>query len=701
MGAPLRVLLVEDSEDEALLLVHALQRGGYDPTWQRVASAKGLTTALAQQTWDLVLCDYVMPGFSAPAALKLMREGGLDIPIIIVSGQVGEEYAVEAMRAGAQDYVNKNNLVRLLPAIERELHEFTVRSARKRAEEEKVTLLEAARDVAGTLDLGEILDRVHRRTVAVLPCDGIVTFYWDAVRSVYRAISQYGVPTTVAADVESLEFPPEHPAVEWVRRGQMLVVNDIANQTWVPQDFATRFNFAFLIGAPLVVRRWTLGVMVAVREHHRAPFDAREVQLLDGIARQVALGVNAVELYRSQEREARVSAALARVGRELMSSLNQPDLLGHLCQVTAEVLRCDASHTLLFEPTQQTWSIVAGFGDPPEVWESIRVIKLPNALASDLVARLRDEDVVQAVFSEPGTFLPKAMRSGFAGGMYAALRRGEQLIGIQTAEYREPRERFSPQDERILGGIAWLASVALDHARLLDELERANRLKSDFVATMSHELRTPLNVIMGYGDLLIEGEFGPLSAEQHDIVRRVDRSAGELLELINATLDVSRLDAGRLTLNGQEVRLQELLPEINVETRELQERKPTVSFEWEIAPDLKPLYTDRTKLKVILKNLIANAAKFTERGSVTVRARGLHDGVELSVADTGIGIAPQARAIIFEPFRQVDSSITRRYGGVGLGLYIARRLVDLLGGRIDLESELERGSIFRVWLPAE
>jgi signal transduction histidine kinase/CheY-like chemotaxis protein len=703
MSTPLRVLLVEDSEEEASLLLRALREGGYEPTADRVQDAFGLRDALSRQKWDLILCDYVMPALSGPTALKAMREFDADVPIIVVSGQGGEEFAVEAMRAGAHDYVSKNNLARLLPAIDRELSEYKVRSARQRAEVERVTLLEVARDIAGTLDLDEILDRVHRRTAAVLECDGMATLYWDPVRCVYRVIRHLGVPERLRAGIEGLEFPPEHPGVEWVRSGQMLVITDMARQPWVPPEFAQRFEFTSLIAAPLLVRSWTLGVLVAVREQHRRTFDTREMQLLEGVARQLALGINAVELYRSQEREARVSAALARVGRELMSSLSQPDLLGHLCQVTAEVLRCDGSHTVLFDASQQTWRVVAGFGDAPEAWESVRVVKLPHQLVAGVVSRLSEEDVVQVTLNEPNSPLPRAIgdRSGYQGGMYAALRRGDQLIGVQTAEYRGTRERFSPQDERILGGIAWLASLALDHARVLEELERANRLKSDFVATMSHELRTPLNVIMGYSDLLLEGEFGVLTGEQNDIVRRVDRSAGELLELINATLDVSRLDAGRLTLNGQDVRLQDLLVEIDAETRELQERKPGLTFQWQVPAELAPLYTDRTKLKVVLKNLIANAAKFTEQGSVTVSAQRLQDGVEVAVRDTGIGIAPREKAIIFEPFRQVDSSIARRFGGVGLGLYIARRLVDLLGGRIDVDSEVGHGSTFRVWLPAE
>jgi len=232
----------------------------------------------------------------------------------------------------------------------------------------------------------------------------------------------------------------------------------------------------------------------------------------------------------------------------------------------------------------------------------------------------------------------------------------------------------------------------------VDQLGRASRLKSDFLATMSHELRTPLNVIIGYNDLLIEGAFGELAPETVDPLRRMGQSARELLELITTTLDLSRLEAGRLPVEPREFALAELLQEIDRETRELQ-AKPGVRFHWNIGSESTRLHTDPVKLKVVLKNLVANAAKFTERGSVTVEARPQDGGVEIAVADTGIGIAPDAQAVIFEPFRQADSSRTRRYGGVGLGLYIVRRLLEMLGGQVSVDSATGRGSTFRVWLP--
>jgi signal transduction histidine kinase len=319
-----------------------------------------------------------------------------------------------------------------------------------------------------------------------------------------------------------------------------------------------------------------------------------------------------------------------------------------------------------------------------------------------VVARLTEAEVLAvgradtlAVMAEP-----LLQQLALETGLILRLRRGQELIGFQLCGYRERRE-FRPRDWRIAQGISQLASLALANARLLEELERANHIKEDFVGTMSHELRTPLHIILGYTQLLLEETFGPLSAKQTNILERVDKNARELLELITATLDLSRLQTQqRLPLAVQAVSVGQLWAELEGETRQLP-RKPAVRLQWHLPPELPVLHTDPTKLKMVLKNLLSNALKFTEAGTVTMSAHRRDEGVEFWVKDTGIGIAPEQVAVIFEPFRQVDSSATRRQGGVGLGLYIVRQLVEVLGGQITVESAEGRGSTFRVWVPRE
>jgi signal transduction histidine kinase len=251
-------------------------------------------------------------------------------------------------------------------------------------------------------------------------------------------------------------------------------------------------------------------------------------------------------------------------------------------------------------------------------------------------------------------------------------------------------------ENRLLLIEAKRAAEALLRAK--EEAEAADRAKTEFLATMSHELRTPLNTIWGYTQLFLSEALGALTSDQLEVLRRVDKNAKELLDLISAVLDVSRLEAGRLPVDLREVRVAELLQEVEAETQEIREQTSVASV-WKVQKGLPPLCTDPGKLKVVIKNLIGNAVKFTEKGSITVDVHSYGSGIEIDVIDTGVGISADELAVIFEPFRQLESAKTRRFGGTGLGLHIVKRLLELLGGRITVESEVGRGSTFHVRVP--
>ncbi len=259
--------------------------------------------------------------------------------------------------------------------------------------------------------------------------------------------------------------------------------------------------------------------------------------------------------------------------------------------------------------------------------------------------------------------------------------------------------------QRATKGLVWarelearVAERTEELRRLYDQAQAANRLKSEFLATVSHEVRTPLNVILGYTELLLEGEFGSTTPSQTAPLRQMDKRAHELLDLVNSTLDVNRLETGTMPVDLSDIEVGDVIAAVKADTQYVVEN-PDISLVWDSLPQLPSLRTDAAKLKVVLQNLIRNAVKFTERGTVSVRVYAHEGGVAISVSDTGIGIAPEIIPTIFEPFRQGDGSNTRRYGGVGLGLYIARRLTTLLGGTISVESEVGKGSTFRIWLP--
>ncbi len=405
------------------------------------------------------------------------------------------------------------------------------------------------------------------------------------------------------------------------------------------------------------------------------------------------------ESTRELERQAEVSMALARVGQALISALDTPVVLERLCNLTMEALQCDFSHVLRILPESGEGELVSGAGFSDVEWETLRLLRPPAAALAPLLRRLEREEILELdVARLPDSILKNvATQYGVSLTLTMALRRGGRVFGILTAGHRDRRLQFAPHETRIALGVAQLASLALENARLVEELARANGIKSEFVATMSHELRTPLNVITGYGGLLMDGEFGEVSEEQRTTLQRILSSAGELLELINATLDLSRLEAGRVAVEVRTVDIPRIIDEITSETREWV--KEGVQLDWHADEDLPMVESDPLKIKVVLKNLVTNALKFTEAGSVYIEASSDKDGVQITVSDTGIGIAADIVPIIFDAFRQADSSTTRHYGGVGLGLYIVQRLLGLLHGEVKVESEVGKGTTFRVRLP--
>ncbi|GIW44101.1 MAG: hypothetical protein KatS3mg077_1383 [Candidatus Binatia bacterium] len=233
-------------------------------------------------------------------------------------------------------------------------------------------------------------------------------------------------------------------------------------------------------------------------------------------------------------------------------------------------------------------------------------------------------------------------------------------------------------------------------AKANKDLERANAIKNEFLASVSHELRTPLNIIMGYVDLLAEGAFGRLPDEASEIVERLTRTSRNLVFLVSDLLDLSRIEAGKLVVQLTEVELDPIFEEMRHYALARLQGRP-VEFQVEGRPGLT-VRADPNRLQQILLNLVSNATKFTQRGTIRLSAASVNDGcVDIIVKDTGVGIPPEEIPRLFEPFRQ--SAAGREAGGVGIGLALSARLAEAMGGQILVQSELHKGSTFTVRLP--
>ncbi|HJP58445.1 MAG TPA: CHASE3 domain-containing protein [Gemmatimonadaceae bacterium] len=328
------------------------------------------------------------------------------------------------------------------------------------------------------------------------------------------------------------------------------------------------------------------------------------------------------------------------------------------------------------------------YDEPTGVGQVIRSGKpeIYSEISDDMLVKGAQDDRHLSILRELG------IKSALIVPMIA---RGRTL-GALTLISSMVGRRYDQADESLATELATRAAIAIDNAQLYRAALTASDAKSAFLASMSHELRTPLNAIIGYQALMKEGLSGPVTEAQTGQLSRIRASADHLLALIDEILTFSRIDVGKELVQREQVRLQPIVAEaIGMIAPVATARGLRIRDESEDTE----LYTDSFKVRQILLNLLSNAVKFSDKGEIVIRSKLNHDAVELSVTDTGIGIASQNLERVFDPFWQVEQRSTRRAGGTGLGLSVSRSLARLLGGDLVVESELGEGSTFTAIIP--
>jgi signal transduction histidine kinase/CheY-like chemotaxis protein len=568
MPTPVRVLILEDRASDAELMVHELAQAGFEPNWQRVETETDYIAQL-QAVPDVILADHNLPGFGAPQALELLKEHGLDIPFIVVTGSINEEVAVERIKQGAADYILKDRMARLGAAVKHALQEKKLREGKRKADEEIKRNLERIRAlheinlaITSTLNLRSVLDFLVERLDSLFP---------------------FPVATTVRL------FNKESGLLEPV------ACRNLNELVWKAEEGKTSRG-----PANLVLKT-------------KAPVTIRNVQ-------------------------------------------TDPRVLN------------------------------------PEFFRRYGLIS-------------------------------------YMGVPLIAKREPLGVLGLYTREERE----FTKEEIEFVKALAAQAAIAIYNAQLHEELIKATKVKDEFLSAMSHELRTPLTVVTGYVGMLEDGFLGKMNLDQVKACSKIMRRTEDLISMVNTILFTTSLETKTISVEKHPVNLIGLLSELRSAYEASSEKE--LALVWDYPAELAPLSTDGAKLKQILQNLIDNAIKFTEKGGVTITARVMegerqqasgikkkapgerekkhtvHESlplasrltpersVEFEVADTGIGIPKEMLSAIFEKFKQVDSSDTRTYGGVGLGLYIVKRFTEMLGGTVKVESDLGNGSTFTVILP--
>jgi signal transduction histidine kinase/ActR/RegA family two-component response regulator len=409
------------------------------------------------------------------------------------------------------------------------------------------------------------------------------------------------------------------------------------------------------------------------------------------------------DLAEAREQQAATSGVLAVLGR---ATSDLDAVLESVVDSARRLCRADIALIFLLEGDAYRLAFVSG-----ALTEEDRAYLAQHPLAQDrgtLAGRVgleRRPQQIADVLADPEYGRPDIQRhGGFRTTMGVPMLLDGEVVGVLIV-WRTEVDPFSERATELLTTFATQAAIAIRNVDLVNalqartaEVEVASRHKSEFLASMSHELRTPLNAVIGFSEVLLERMFGDLNDRQEDYLRDIWSSGKHLLELLNEILDLSKVEAGQMTLEPTEFSLQEALGHGLALVRERAARHG-ISLGLEVAPDVGPVHADELRIKQVIVNLLTNAVKFTpDGGRVEVRARTEGSEVLVTVADTGTGVAAEDRERIFESFQQGGRRASTTEG-TGLGLTLSKRIVELHGGRIWVDSELGVGSTFGFAIP--
>ena len=478
---------------------------------------------------------------------------------------------------------------------------------------------------------------------------------------------------------------------------------------------ALRALFRTVMAVPMMRDGRPIGTITVARRVVR-PFADEQIVLLKTFADQAVIAIENVRLFQELQTRTRDLArsveelkALGEVGRTVSSTLDLETVLSTIVSQASQLSGTDGGAIYEYDEETEEFHMRATQNLAMEFVELLRSTRIRKGEgAVGRMAITFEPTQIPDIERNPmyqSRLREAALREGYHALLAIPLLREQQIIGALVVNRRMPGE-FSPEVIELLRTFAAQSALAIQNAHLFQELEEksrqleiADRHKSEFLASMSHELRTPLNAVIGFSEVLLDRMFGELNPKQDEYLQDIVSSGRHLLSLINDILDLAKIEAGRKELEVTDFHLPQAIENAITLIRERAGRR-SIALEVQIDPRLREIKGDERKVKQVLLNLLSNAIKFTpEGGQVGIQAA-LADGfAEISVTDTGVGIAPEDHEAVFEEFRQVGSDYAKKHEGTGLGLTLSRRFVELHGGKIWVKSQLGQGATFTFTLP--
>jgi PAS domain S-box-containing protein len=581
----------------------------------------------------------------------------------------------------------------------------------KEALERQTATSEVLKVISQTrIDLEPVLDIVLRNARKLCGADRAIIFRADGDGGYSPAALQVTEPAE-----ETLQFYRQHPIRpnRGSATGRALLerrpvhVPDVQADPEYRLEYAANRTYRSILAVPMLRQGEPIGVLTVSRVGEPKPFGEKQIELVASFADQAVIAIENVRLFNETTEALEQLKASAGILSVISSSVADTKPVFDAILESCERL-FEGRHVGICEVGEDRKIRLSAYHGPGRA-DLEQIFPIPLSMESGTGAALLQRRIVHYPDIEAGPDVPPYVRKaasimGYKSVILAPMLWEDETIGAIFVA-RDYVGAYSEKEIGLLKSFADQAVIAVQNARLFREihekskqLEIANQHKSEFLANMSHELRTPLNAIIGFTRIVMRRAKEQLEPKQYENLEKIHSSGQHLLQLINAILDLSKVEAGRVEVNAAEVALGTVLEQC-VKTVEPLVKAPAVRLVKEVDGELPQVYLDEEKLRQIVINLLSNAVKFTERGTVRVLAKCNGDAFSIAVADTGIGIPPDKLEHVFEEFAQADASSTRVYGGTGLGLTIGRRLARLMGGDISAQSAPGVGSTFTLTLP--